>query len=76
MDEVCERENRQQALRRVKANKGAPGVDGMNVRELVGHLEQHWPMIRDQLLNGIYQPQPSCKIDPNQARPMGASPGC
>ena len=63
MDEVCERENRQQALRRVKANKGAPGVDGMNVRELVGHLEQHWPMIRDQLLNGIYQPQPVRRVE-------------
>jgi RNA-directed DNA polymerase len=38
MEEVCERENCQQALRRVKANKGAPGVDGMDVRELAAHL--------------------------------------
>jgi RNA-directed DNA polymerase len=35
----------------------------MNVRELVGHLEQHWPMIRDQLLNGIYQPQPVRRVE-------------
>jgi len=36
MEEVCERENCQQALRRVKANKGSPGIDGMNVEELPG----------------------------------------
>jgi RNA-directed DNA polymerase len=36
MEEVCERENCQQALRRVKANKGSPGIDGMTVRELPG----------------------------------------
>jgi retron-type reverse transcriptase len=57
MEEVCERENCQQALRRVKANKGASGVDGMNVRELEEHLKQHWPAIRDQLLSGTYRPQ-------------------
>ena len=36
MEEVCERENCKQALRRVKANKGSPGIDGMNVDELAG----------------------------------------
>ena len=34
MEEVCERENCKQALARVKANKGSPGVDGMTVRDL------------------------------------------
>ena len=58
MEEVCERENGQQALKRVKANKGSPGVDGMTVHELPGFLQQHWPAIREQLLNGTYQPQP------------------
>jgi hypothetical protein len=37
MEEVCERENCKQALRRVKANKGSPGIDGMTVEELSGH---------------------------------------
>ena len=50
MEEVCERENCQQALRRVKANKGSPGVDGMTVRALPEYLKQHWPAIREQLL--------------------------
>jgi RNA-directed DNA polymerase len=58
MEEVCERENCEQALKRVKANKGSPGVDGMTVHELPGFLQQHWPVIREQLLSGTYKPQP------------------
>jgi len=58
MEEVCERENCKQALKRVKANKGSPGVDGMTVQELPGFLQQHWPAIREQLLSGTYKPQP------------------
>ena len=50
MEEVCERENCKQALRRVKANKGSPGVDGMTVHALPEYLKQHWPAIREQLL--------------------------
>ena len=58
MEEVCERENCKRALKRVKANKGSPGVDGMTVQELPGFLQQHWPAFREQLLNRTYQPQP------------------
>ena len=47
MEEVCERENCKQALARVKANKGSPGVDGVTVHDLPGYLKQHWPAIRD-----------------------------
>jgi len=63
MEEICERENCKQALARVKANKGSPGVDGMTVRDLPGHLKQHWPTIREQLLNGTYQPQPVKRVE-------------
>ena len=63
MEEVCERENCQQALKRVKANKGSPGVDGMTVRELPDYLKQHWPAIREQLLKGTYQAQPVKRVD-------------
>jgi RNA-directed DNA polymerase len=48
MEEVCERENCKQALRRVKTNKGSPGIDRMNVEQLSGHLKEHWPDIREQ----------------------------
>jgi RNA-directed DNA polymerase len=63
MEEVCGRENCQQALRRVKANKGSPGIDGMKVSELPGHLKQHWLAIREQLLSGSYQPQPVRRVE-------------
>src|SRR5258708_243914 len=43
MEEVCERENLKAALRRVKANQGSPGVDGMTVGRIKDYLKQHWP---------------------------------
>src|SRR5215469_15009198 len=55
MEEVCERENCKQALKRVKANKGSAGVDGMTA--------QHWPAIREQLLSGTYKPQPVRRVE-------------
>src|SRR5215472_17789065 len=58
MEEICERENLKQALQQVKANKGNPGIDGMTVEELPVYLEQHWPVIWEQLLNGTYEPKP------------------
>lgn len=63
MEEVCERENCKQALKRVKANKGSPGVDGMTVNDLTGYLKQHWPAIREQLLSGTYRPQPVKRVE-------------
>ena len=63
MEEVCEQENCKRALARVKANKGSPGVDGMTVRDLPGHLKQHWPTIREQLLSGTYKPQPVKRVE-------------
>jgi len=63
MEEVCERENCKQALARVKGNKGSPGVDGMTVHKLAGHLRQHWPAIREQLLSGTYKPQPVKRVE-------------
>jgi RNA-directed DNA polymerase len=63
MEEVCERENCLQALRRVKANKGSPGIDGMKVDELPGYLKQHWPAIREQLRNGTYKPQAVRRVE-------------
>jgi hypothetical protein len=63
IEEVCERENCKQALRRVKANKGSPGIDRMNVEQLSGHLKEHWPAIREQLLSGTYRPQPVKRVE-------------
>src|SRR5215467_10756892 len=63
MEEVCERENLKEALRQVKANKGSPGVDGMTVGGITDYLKQHWPAIREQLLNGTYEPMPVRRVE-------------
>src|SRR5579863_4523593 len=63
MEEVCGRENCKQALKRVKANKGSAGVDGMTVQQLPEYLKQHWPAIREQLLSGTYKPQPVRRVE-------------
>src|ERR1035438_2894244 len=63
MEEVCERENLKEALRRVKANQGGAGVDGMTVGGITDYLKQHWPAIREQLLNGTYEPKPVRRVE-------------
>ena len=63
MEEVCQRSNLEEALRRVRANRGSPGIDGNTVDGLVEHLKQHWPAIREQLLQGTYQPQPVKRVE-------------
>src|SRR6201981_1162146 len=63
MEEVCELENCKQALQRVKANKGSPGVAGMTVHELPAYLKQHGLEIGEQLRNGTYQPQPVRRVE-------------
>src|SRR6266852_4704713 len=63
MEEVGERENLKAAMRRVRANKGSPGVDGMTVIGIKDYLKQHGPAIREQLLNGTYEPQPVRRVE-------------
>jgi RNA-directed DNA polymerase len=63
MEEVCGHDNCLQAYKRVKANKGSPGIDGMTVEQLPGHLKEHWPAIREQLLGGAYRPQPVRRVE-------------
>jgi RNA-directed DNA polymerase len=63
MEAVCERKNCEQALARVKSNKGSAGIDGMTVEQLPAYLKQHWPTIREQLLRGTYKPQPVKRVE-------------
>jgi RNA-directed DNA polymerase len=63
MEEIVDRENLKEALQRVKANKGSPGVDGMTVNQLDDYLRQHWPAIREQLLSGTYKPKPVKRVE-------------
>ena len=63
MEEVCEARNLRKALKRVRSNSGSPGVDGMTVEQLPAHLKQHWPQIKQQLLEGTYRPQPVRRVE-------------
>jgi RNA-directed DNA polymerase len=58
MERVCECENLNRAHKRVRANKGAPGVDGMAVGELYDWLREHTETLVESLLDGSYEPQP------------------
>jgi len=58
MEFICERSNMRRAIRRVIKNKGAPGVDGMTVHKIKGHLKHHWTRIEKALLDGTYRPMP------------------
>ena len=61
--QVLEPDNLVRALQQVKRNKGAPGVDGMTVAMLPKYLKQHWRELREQLLNGSYQPQAVKRVE-------------
>src|SRR5450631_580242 len=63
MEEVCERANLKEALRQVRSNKGSAGIDRMTVDQLGDYLKQHWLVIREQLLNGTYQPKPVRRVE-------------
>lgn len=63
MEAVVERENMRAALRRVKANKGSAGADGMSVEELTPYLTEHWPGIKEALLAGRYKPSPVRRVE-------------
>ena len=63
MEEICERANLKEALRQVRSNKGSAGIDGMTVDQLAAYLKQHWPAIREQLLNGTYEPKPVRRVE-------------
>ncbi len=57
MEKVCRRENLNRAYKRVKANNGAPGIDGMTVEELYGWIKEHKEELVESLVEGSYRPQ-------------------
>jgi RNA-directed DNA polymerase len=75
MEAIVERNNLRKALARVKANKGAAGIDGMSFEDLAPYLKEHWPKLRAQLLDGTYKPQPVRRVEIPKAaggtRPLG-----
>lgn len=63
MERILDRANLQRAWKRVKANKGAPGIDGMSVEEFPAFARKHWPSIRQALLDGTYQPSAVRRVE-------------
>lgn len=63
METICERSNLQRALKRIRQNKGAAGIDGMSTDDLAGHLKLNWQTIKASLLDGSYQPQPVRRVE-------------
>ena len=63
MEEVCDRGNLVRAWKRVRSNKGSPGVDGMTIEGAKAYLREHWPNIRSQLLGGTYRPLPVKRVE-------------
>ncbi len=58
MEQVVDPRNLEQAWRRVKRNRGAPGPDGMTIKQFESWCPEHWPAIQQQLLDDTYRPAP------------------
>ena len=62
LTQALARENLVKAWKRVKANRGSAGVDGLTVQETGGYLKANWPRIREQLQSGSYRTQPVRRV--------------
>ncbi|MEX1049308.1 MAG: reverse transcriptase domain-containing protein [Akkermansiaceae bacterium] len=75
IEEILEPENFAEAWKRVKANKGAPGIDGMTVEDFPAFVRGHWPRIATAIRNGTYRPAPVRRVmipkSDGTKRPLG-----
>lgn len=75
IDQVIDHDNLYMAYKHVRANKGAPGIDGITVDELYGHMQQYYSSLRRKVRDGSYQPQPvrraEIKKDDGSKRKLG-----
>ncbi len=63
MKKILSRKNMIQALKKVKANKGASGVDGIGVDEIDAYLKENWLSIKESILRRKYKPQPVLRVE-------------
>jgi len=63
LEQILSRENMHRAWKRVQANKGAPGIDGVTIEEFPEFTRPHWDSIRESLLAGTYQPSPVRRVE-------------
>lgn len=75
LEQIISRPNMLKAWQRVKANKGAPGIDEMTVDDFMAFAREHWEKTRSSLLAGIYQPLPVKRVEipkpTGGTRPLG-----
>ncbi|OYT87954.1 MAG: group II intron reverse transcriptase/maturase [Burkholderiales bacterium PBB3] len=75
IEDILEPENLAQAWKRVKANKGAPGIDGMTVEDFPAFAREHWPRIATAIREGNYRPAPVRRVwipkSDGTQRPLG-----
>jgi len=63
LEQILSKDNMNNAYKRVKANKGSHGIDGMTVDELLQYLKEHGQKLRQSLLEGKYKPQPVRRVE-------------
>ena len=63
MEKILSNDNLNQAYKKVKSNKGAGGVDGMNVDELLSFLRDNGMQLKQQLMDGKYKPNPVRRVE-------------
>jgi RNA-directed DNA polymerase len=75
LERILTRKNMLLAWKRVKANKGAPGIDDVTIEDFPEYLHEHWHRIRESLLAGTYQPSPVRRVEIPKStggfRPLG-----
>ena len=63
LEQALKRENMLQALHRVERNQGAPGIDGMTVKDLRQYVKENWAHTKETLLEGTYKPSPVRRVE-------------
>ncbi|MCY9696511.1 group II intron reverse transcriptase/maturase, partial [Paenibacillus alginolyticus] len=63
LEQIVSRENLNQAFKKVKANKGSHGIDGMKVEELLQHLKENGEALKQSILDGKYRPSPVRRVE-------------
>jgi len=75
LERMLSRDNLQKAWKRVKANKGAPGIDHMSIENFPEFARAQWDSIRESLMAGTYQPSPVKRVEipkpTGGTRPLG-----
>ena len=63
LEKILGRENMRMALDKVKANKGAAGIDGIEIEDIDQYLRENWVEIRDKIRRRKYKPQPVRRVE-------------